>query len=84
MEHTFPARCNHEDAVKVTFQDKGSFDAFVKGVHFYPGKVKYDLEIRFNDGTATRIYNVDSAFLSPEQKVKVHPIIEQALKPFMP
>jgi len=32
----------------------------VLAVHFYPGKVKYDLELLFSDNRTTRIYNVDS------------------------
>lgn len=38
--------------------------ATVVNVHFYPGKVKYDLEIELKEG-ATRIYNVDSCFVMP-------------------
>lgn len=40
----------------------------IKGVHFYPGKVKYDLEIHFPDNTATRVYNVDSVFVHDRMK----------------
>lgn len=45
----------------------------VVGIHFYAGKVKYDLQLNMltsnEDGEATtRIYNVDSAFVS-----KIHP-----------
>lgn len=38
----------------------------VLSVHFYAGKVKYDLEIILDDkeNLATRVYNVDSAFVS--------------------
>lgn len=32
-------------------------------VHYYPGKVKYDLEIELSDGSKTRIYNIDSIFV---------------------
>jgi hypothetical protein len=31
----------------------------ILAVHFYPGKVKYDLELQFA-GSTSRIYNVDS------------------------
>jgi hypothetical protein len=39
--------------------------ATVRGVHFYPGKVKYDLGVWSTDdtNTETRIYNVDSIFV---------------------
>jgi len=37
--------------------------AEVTGVHFYPGKVKYDLMIRLSVGDSTRIYNVDSCYV---------------------
>lgn len=47
--------------------------AEVIGVHFYPGKVKYDLEFSFEDETYTRIYNVDSVFVLPrvEEDVEI-------------
>lgn len=32
-------------------------------VHFYEGKVKYDLELLGSDGDKTRIYNVDSYYV---------------------
>lgn len=32
-------------------------------VHFYPGKVKYDIEVTLSDGTTTRLYNIDSCFV---------------------
>jgi hypothetical protein len=35
----------------------------IKGVHFYPGKVKYDLELFGKDGETTRIYNIDSVYV---------------------
>lgn len=37
--------------------------ATVLCVHFYEGKVKYDLELLGTDGDKTRIYNVDSAYV---------------------
>jgi len=33
-------------------------------VHFYEGKVKYDLELPLDFGN-TRVYNIDSVFVSP-------------------
>lgn len=41
------------------------FTAEVKAVHFYAGKVKYDLEIPIVDESPTRIYNIDSCFVLP-------------------
>lgn len=37
--------------------------AVVLCVHFYEGKVKYDLELLADDGDKTRIYNVDSVYV---------------------
>lgn len=43
----------------------------VRGVHFYKGKVKYDLGLWLGEGTVdspefeSRIYNVDSVFVVP-------------------
>lgn len=45
--------------------------ATVRGIHFYPGKVKYDLGLWLGGGTVddpefeTRVYNVDSDFVTP-------------------
>lgn len=36
----------------------------VCGVHFYNGKVKYDFKVFGGNGGETRIYNIDSAFVS--------------------
>lgn len=47
------------------------FIATVRGVHLYMGKTKYDLGLWLGDGTVdnpekeTRIYNVDSEFVTP-------------------
>lgn len=37
--------------------------AMILCVHFYEGKVKYDLELLADDGDKTRIYNVDSVYV---------------------
>lgn len=42
--------------------------ADVLAVHFYTGKVKYDLEIRFYGDYSTRIYNIDSLFVLKYKK----------------
>lgn len=36
----------------------------IHAVHFYESKVRYDLIVFGNDGQKTRIYNIDSAFVS--------------------
>lgn len=45
-----------------------SIPAEVHAVHFSASKVKYDLNVVPNKGDTTRIYNVDSVFIS-----KIHP-----------
>lgn len=40
-----------------------SFIVEIKAVHFYPGKVKYDIEIPIAGEVPTRIYNIDSCFV---------------------
>jgi hypothetical protein len=40
----------------------------VSAVHFYPGKVKYSLNVSVRGGGTTRLINIDSAFVS-----KIHP-----------
>jgi hypothetical protein len=66
-----PSQFQINQVVKVRFQkdDKG-LTATVRSVHFHRGKVKYDLGLWLGDGSVddpereTRIYNVDSEFLS--------------------
>src|SRR6185503_7776496 len=41
----------------------------VIAVHFYPEKVKYDLKVLVKDGTTTRLYNIDSVFVSKTKEV---------------
>lgn len=38
------------------------------GVHFYPGKVKYDFKVLAANGQETRIYNIDSLFVNSKKK----------------
>jgi hypothetical protein len=38
--------------------------AEVRAVHFYRGKVKYDLEVRFFGDMHTRFYNIDSVLVT--------------------
>jgi len=40
--------------------------AEILAVHFYEGKVKYDLSIPVFDGPPTRVYNIDSCFVLPK------------------
>lgn len=46
---------------------KDDFEAKILAVHFYEGKVKYDLEIPIEGETPTRIYNIDSVFVLPTE-----------------
>lgn len=63
------SKYKHGDKVKVFLMPEGEqsfpgFTAHVVGVHFFLGKVKYDLEIRFAGEFSTRIYNIDSVLVS--------------------
>lgn len=53
----------------------------INAVHFYEGKVKYDLKVFGEDGGVTRLYNVDSAFVTKgtdeEQIARVAPLPEE-------
>lgn len=48
-----------------------SFTATIRGVHLYKDKVKYDLGLWLGDGSVdnpeieTRVYNVDSTYVTP-------------------
>lgn len=67
-----PSALQPNQVAKLQFrQNDEPLTATVRGIHFYPGKVKYDLGLWLGDGSVdnpeieTRIYNVDSAFVSP-------------------
>lgn len=63
-----PSSHQLDDVVKVKFTEKQEtpFRAQILAVHFYGvGKVKYDLEIFTTPSDSTRIYNVDSLYVSP-------------------
>lgn len=67
-----PSRCQINQVIHVQLRQKDEpFTATIRGVHFYPGKVKYDLGVWLGDGTIdnpeseTRLYNVDSVFVTP-------------------
>ncbi len=66
-----PSAFQVNQVVHVKFNKNGeSITATVRGVHFYRGKVKYDLGLWLGDGSVddpeneTRIYNIDSIFVS--------------------
>jgi hypothetical protein len=40
------------------------FSGEVCGVHFFPGKVKYDFKVFGENGQVTKLYLIDSAFVS--------------------
>jgi hypothetical protein len=59
-----PSQHQVGEAVKLSLaKDKEDFNATVIAVHFYKGKVKYDLEIPIYGKQPTRIYNIDSCFV---------------------
>lgn len=71
-----PSAHQVNDRVRVFLMPEGEesfpgFTAYIKGVHFYKGKVKYDLEIRFYGDMATRIYNIDSVLVMPYDAVPI-------------
>lgn len=71
MSITLPSQHQINDEVWFNLWS-ASVPSEVVGIHFYPGKVKYDLQLNMRasaDGqSTTRIYNVDSVFVS-----KIHP-----------
>lgn len=69
-EINLPSQFQPNQVVHLKFRkDDIPFTATVRGVHFYVGKVKYDLGLWLGDGsvdhpeTETRIYNVDSVYV---------------------
>ena len=67
-----PSALQPNQVAKLKFREADApLTCTVRGVHFYIGKVKYDLGLWLGDGTVdspeyeTRIYNVDSVFLTP-------------------
>ena len=72
-----PSRFQHGDkAVFICMPDDAGFSTFpgipceILAVHFYSGKVKYDLDLLFVENQRSRIYNVDSVLVE-ERKVPV-------------
>jgi hypothetical protein len=72
-DHTmYPSLFSLKQVVKIKLKDVHKDIkqlATVKGIHFYEGKVKYDLALWLGDGSVdnpeweSRIYNVDSLLL---------------------
>jgi hypothetical protein len=64
-----PSNVQVRQVVAVKFKDE-VLTGTVVGVHFYTGKVKYDVSLWLmdekNEEYETRIYNVDSLFVSPK------------------
>lgn len=63
----YPSLFSISQVVKLKFKEnQEAILATVKGIHFYEGKVKYDLGLWLGDGSLddpeweSRIYNVDS------------------------
>lgn len=54
-----------DDGDPVKWQSCPGLPAEVLAVHFYPGKVKYDLDLLFVGDQRSRIYNVDSVLVTP-------------------
>jgi hypothetical protein len=66
----FPSQFNINDRVMFCIHQSSGphpypFNARILGVHFYAGKVKYDLEIPIDNEPPTRVYNIDSCFVLP-------------------
>lgn len=61
----YPSRFELNQVVQLKINEEAVL-ATVRGIHFYPGKIKYDLGLWLGDGTVddpefeSRIYNVDS------------------------
>ncbi len=68
---SLPSQHQISDPVMVFLMPKGpgepdtfpGFNGWITGVHFYEGKVKYDVELKFYGDYASRIYNVDSVLI---------------------
>lgn len=64
IQKTSPLPSQHQIGHYINFQiEQMKVRAEILSVHFYEGKVKYDLELKLKDKSATRIYNVDSVFV---------------------
>jgi|SRR6185369_5012426 len=43
------------------------FCGYINGIHFYEGKVKYDIKVYGQGELYTKLYNIDSAFVSKDK-----------------
>lgn len=57
-----------DECIVTFFYESAKLHGGVHGVHFYEGKVKYDITLRGSENMETRIYNVDSAFVTLDQE----------------
>lgn len=79
-EIRLPSRFQIDDVVELCLLN--SIRCQVHAVHFLPGKVKYDLDAVVGHDShgkelRTRLYNVDSAFVSPYEKEDVSLLIKK-------
>lgn len=65
MDIKLPSRHQQGDAINLQFPEIAPIYGWVLSVRFYQGKVKYDLELTLADKSSTRIYNVDSDYVTP-------------------
>lgn len=68
----FPSQLDLNQVVNLKFRETDQpLTCTIRAIHFYINKVKYDLGVWLGDGsvdnpeTETRIYNVDSCFITP-------------------
>lgn len=57
-----PSKYQIDDMVSYEL-GKGGIPGRVTAVHFFPNKVKYDMDLHIVDGDTTRVYNVDSIYV---------------------
>lgn len=76
-ETTIPSKYKHGDKAKFfCMPDDPDYTHFpgipceILAVHFYAGKVKYDLDLLFVDNQRSRIYNVDGVLVGDWEESK--------------
>lgn len=76
-----PGAFQIDDVVIVDLGVSGAFNGVITKVHFDPGKITYDLSVDYsfgpigNERHTTRIHNIDSAFVFPndaENQFRMH------------
>lgn len=71
VEHTnYPSRYKIDQYVWFRLWS-ADIAAQIHSIHFYEGKVKYDLKLIGGNGETTRVYNVDSIFVKDKIPEKV-------------